>query len=247
MAKTTHHGTPYRPLLLPETVEVAFAAIRASLERSFVARRLRRLIAPVIVKAGSSDSFCFPCQGREGSYTLPSDLTDWKLGKMTAYGIGSGYGIYTYIRTINPTLAPSLTGGPVGDRLECMRNIEPDEAATATMIASMRWLYGAITEASKEVVRLFPHIPVKLPAEMLIAGESNDILHECRVSQAVAALSEDGRSASLWLWSDAAGMPVKTASLTLIHDKYIAGWCSPGLVAMILLRLASMEEIFPIE
>lgn len=247
MAQSTPPCTPYRQFLLPETVEVAFAAIRASLERSFVARRLRPLTAPVIVRAGADDSLSFACAGREGRFTLPSDLTDWKMGRMRSYGIGSGYGLYTYIRTVDPTLTPSPVAGPVGDRLECIRNIEPSEAATATMIASLRWLYGTVVEASKEVARMFPHIPVKLPAEVTVAGESGDIPHECRMNQAVGALSDEGRSASLWLWSDTAGMPVKTASLSLIHEKYITGWCSPSLVAMILLRQASVEEIFPIE
>lgn len=230
------NGTQYRPYLLPETVEVAFAAIKASLEKSFMARRLRPLTAPVIVRATDSDTISFTCAGREGRFTIPGDLTGWKIEKMRAYGIGSGYGLYTYIRTVDPSLKPSPVGGPVSDRLECIRNIEPGEPATATIISSLRWLYGAVTAACKEINRMFPHIPTRLPAEAAIAGDNGDTAHECRKNGAVGALSDDGRAASLWLWSSPAGMPVKIASLNLLRGKYIAGWCSPSLIAMILLQ-----------
>lgn len=241
--------TSYRPLLLPETVEIAFAAIRSSLEKSFMARRLRPLTPPVLLPASpdQSASTAFTCRGREGRYTLPSDLTEWKIEKMRRYGIGSGYGLYTYILTVDPDAPSSPVAGPAGDRLECIRDIAPDSPAPSTIIESLRWLYEAIRKAEAATCAMFPHIRPSLPRQLSIASSGDDILHACRTAGAVAALSAGGNNAEILLWSHAAGMPVKVAQVGLLLHKFISGWCSPSLVAMIILHQASIEEIFPID
>lgn len=195
----------------------------------------------------NADEVRFRCSGIDGECALPTDLTDWKIAKMRSYGLASGYGMFTYLRVVHPHTSPSHTFGPLGDRMECIRCIEPDPADADTLLKSVEWLYGTFIKAEEEITRQFPHIHPQLPREAVIhEADDTEAAHLAREHKAVAIVDRDNLSATIHLWSHTAGASVKVCEMNILEGEYVAGWCSPSLLAMVLLHQESVSEIFPL-
>jgi len=238
----------YRPLLLPETRELAFATLRKAFERRLEASHLRHVAPPVAVRAsGEPGEVAFACCGVDGMLALPSDLEQWKRSRMEAYGIGAGYGLYTYTILIDTTACPDNVEGPVSDRWHCIRSIEPEQENSATLTESMRRIYDAVLDAQKEIFKQFPHIPATLPAEFhsVSASGIDSLAHEVRAYGAVSVLDPFGLAADMYLWSEILGREIHFAEIA-VGKNALSGWISPSRVALRVLHLCAVDELFPI-
>ena len=234
----------YRPLLLPETMELAFNTVHAAGQRRLEASHLRHVAPPVIVKAtGAPGEVSFGCNGVGFRLALPEDLSHWKAEKMKAYGIGAGYGLYTYTIRIDTDLAPDNINGPVCDRWDCIRSIEPEDSTPTSLAAAAERIYAIVLEIEKAVCGQFPHIKPSLPSAInIVHGEA--ALHTVRDNKAVAIIPDSGTSADIYLWNDVTGQELHIAELSISADA-LSGWISPAMIAMKVLHLCSVTEIFP--
>ncbi len=162
---------------------------------------------------------------------------------MKAYGIGAGYGLYTYTIRIDTDLAPDNINGPVCDRWDCIRSIEPEDSTPTSLAAAAERIYAIVLEIEKAVCGQFPHIKPSLPSAInIVHGEA--ALHTVRDNKAVAIIPGSGTSADIYLWNDVTGQELHIAALSISADA-LSGWISPAMIAMKVLHLCSVTEIFP--
>ena len=239
----------YKPLLLPETVELAFSTVRRTGERWLEAVHMRHVAPPVLVKStGRSGEIRVNCRGIADELALPVDLEDWKRRRMKAYGIGAGYGLYTYTVVIDPDSAPDNVAGPVSDRWHYIRSLEPEQMTVQTLCDVAEGMYSLLKTVEGEVHSQFPHIPAMLPAHMAvmrILPENSDLKHVVREHKAFSMINEEKMSADVYVWNDIVGTEIRIASMCLA-DGAVSGWICPSLIAMQLLRLSALQDLFPL-
>lgn len=239
----------YKPLLLPETLELAFATVRHTGEQRLAASHLRHVAPPVLVRAtGAPGEVSFECRGIDHRLALPDNLEAWKRQRMEAYGIGAGYGLYTYTVIVDTDCEPANAQGPVCDRWDCIRSMEPEQACPETLAGAVRRVYALTVDILKAINKQFPHIHSSLPDKIHFAdtpADSDSLLRLLREHQAVAAVDNDRLHADMYLWNDVSGCELHFATIDIV-DTALSGWISPSMIALKVLRLCSLSEIFPI-
>ncbi len=234
----------YTPPLLPETIEVAFGIIKATGNRLLESARLRRLTPPALLPpSGDSSETVIDIAALDLKMALPGSLHQWKLNRIAQYGLGAGHGVYTYIIKVDPINSI----WPVSDYWECMRPLDSEDCTAATLTKAVGICFGRMRKIAQAISSSFPHLGTALPSTMPVIEHPApaDLPHIVRERDVVAIVRKDTMQADIYIWNDIAGTPLHIANFA-ISDRALSWWLSPSALAVRLLRLHSVAEIFPL-
>lgn len=233
----------YTPRLLPETIEVAFGMIRSTGARLLESARMRRLTPPVLLPGtDDKDEISIEIPSVDSRLVLPRNIEQWKRRRVADYGLGAGHGIYTYIIRIDT----HNNQWPVSDRWECMRPLDPEDCKSATLTQAVSICFGRMRKIATAIATAFPHLGSSLPATMPVIDLPTDseLPHIAREREVIAITDKDSMKADIYMWNDVAGTTLHVAGFS-ISDCALSWWMSPSALAVRLLRLHSVAEIFP--
>lgn len=235
---------PRKARLLRETVEIAVTEIKRFLEPRLMEQlQLRRVSAPLFLPAGSPQLH----PGRPGAritleggaeVEIVGSLDFWLRSQLREYDIAPGFGVYTVMNALRPTLPWNRTSSPHIAAWSWQQVVDPADDGRRTLARQTKKLYRLLLDTEGMILALFPHLHPTLAREMeqtddaTLSARFPDCSHERRMYLALrpAQGNEDSCRAiyvnrtpecgelaagEIWAWNRTASAAVMLADLAL--------------------------------
>lgn len=178
----------YRPVLAPETMELAIKMLKQSFQEALSENlNLRRVTAPLFVLSntginddlnGTEHAVSFNVTDMGGvKAEVVHSLAKWKRMKLGAYGIPTGYGLYTDMNAIRADEELSNIHSLYVDQWDWERTVSVEQRNLDFLKSIVEKIYEALKKMELVAYNNYPHITPQLP-EKITFIHTEDLLQE---------------------------------------------------------------------
>lgn len=170
----------FKPRLLRETAEIALSEIKRFIEPRLIDEfSLRRVSAPLFLPAGSplldprNPGVRITLPGINGEVEIVGSLDVWLRGQLARYDIAPGFGVYTVMNAIRPSLPSNVVSSPHITAWAWQQAVKPSDATRRELVSAGERIYALLVDAEKMILDKFPHLSATLQKNLEAVDEAD--------------------------------------------------------------------------
>lgn len=174
------YNVNFKPRLLRETAEIALSEIKRFIEPKLIDEfSLRRVSAPLFLPVGSplldsrNPGVRITLPSISGEVEIVGSLDVWLRGQLSRYDIAPGFGVYTVMNAIRPSMPCNAVSSPHITAWAWQQVAKPDNADRQGLVSAAERIYSLLVDAEKMILDKFPHLSATLQKTLDTVDEAD--------------------------------------------------------------------------
>ena len=174
------YNVNFKPRLLRETAEIALSEIKRFIEPKLIDEfSLRRVSAPLFLPVGSplldsrNPGVRITLPSMSGEVEIVGSLDVWLRGQLSRYDIAPGFGVYTVMNAIRPSMPCNAVSSPHITAWAWQQVAKPDNADRQGLVSAAERIYSLLVDAEKMILDKFPHLSATLQKTLDTVDEAD--------------------------------------------------------------------------